>query len=427
MNHPRHHEPVKIVRRLIILESFAVHRYNENMQRTSSEQLAHSLQAGDIASWTHLARQKNQNLELVVTNITQTPAPHGTRYTLTLKQHSDPITLIAQKTTAQEARFYAQLSSPQTPLLVPCWFSHVKGKTGWIILEELPSPRSPFAWQGSDALEMMTELAMWHADYWDDTTFFRHHRWLPYYLGNTRNRLNLFPPKTEAQLSWQALQTTQNLAPRWLQVKEAMTLLFEVEGWLGVIDERHLRAAADLIDDPLPLFHTLRQLPMSVLHGYAGIYNWRATGWAGVRLLEWGHVSIGPSILDLVAYLETFDLLMDGRGNWTLREEQLVSEETLIDTYLLTLSAELGKACNSHELRRAIPAARCLHTLLHWFPRLHFWISQLPTEPELRHELWHNLSDDTLSEDSEGRPAIAPLRQHLTLTFHRFLRSYYQL
>ncbi len=43
-------------------------------------------------------------------------------------------------------------------------------------------------------------------------------------------------------------------------------------------------------------------------------------------------------------------------------------EETIVDTYLLTLAAELGGRAGARAFRAALPAARCFHTLLKWFP-----------------------------------------------------------
>ena len=117
-------------------------------------------------------------------------------------------------------------------------------------------------------------------------------------------------------------------------------------GWPDVLDERHLNAAADLLDDPVPIFQPLRTLPATLLHGYPGIYNWRVSLFGERHLVDWRQAVAGPAVSDLIVFLETFNAL----GFMDDGQSPSITEETLIDSYILQLSAELRPVTTSHSM-----------------------------------------------------------------------------
>lgn len=387
-----------------------------------------SLQQCNLLAWSRLATARF-GIAIQITQIREEALTASEkRYWLRLKDQDEELTAVIQRVSVREAQFYHDFAAELPHLVAHCWLT-VKGiNEGWIVIDDLSHDHKTEAWDSADSEQLVTTMAHFHAGYWNKTAELATHRWLPYYLGSQLTGAHDSPSATQSHnplLSFQAQRVLGTLAPRWLKAAQGVRSMMEVDGWPGVVDERVLRAAADLIDDPLPLLHQLRHQPYTLLHGYPGVYNWRIPLWGNSRLVDWQKVSIGPGICDLVVYLESYDLMQDGklfkqRTHWPL------DEETTIDSYLLTLSADLGQQCNTREIRRSIPAARCLYSLLHWFPRFQIWLDQLPTQPEARREMWQLICQNEGSDELEYRPMLA-LRPFLAALFQRFLRAYYQL
>ncbi|MGB1249864.1 MAG: hypothetical protein ACPG8W_04475 [Candidatus Promineifilaceae bacterium] len=405
------------------------------MKPSRSSQRVYELQQLDPNSWTRLLRQTNGVADMRVTSVTTEDAgANYTRYVLNIAGTSDPVTLIGKRTIAREAYFYREFLD-QRPLLAPhCWLNHVDGKQAWIVLSDTPHDKTPDTWHRDDVAAMVQDLASQHAMFWGRKDLLLEQTWLPFLLGRERKAQSkqslrkIYPGWTPQTVSEHAMHTVQGLAPRWLEAANGLNILLDLDGWQGVIGEKQLRAMGDLLDDPLPMLHPLRELPLTLVHGYPGQFNWRVSVLGTRYLVDWQEVAIGPGVCDLMAFIETFGLLQDDQMNWRARNTWPLDEETIIDNYILSISAELGNNAQTRELRRAIPAARCLYILLTWLPRFNHWFRQLPNDPGARRDIWRSIStyDESDLSGTIYQP-IAGLRPYLRETFNRFLRSFYQL
>lgn len=406
-------------------------------QDRPSERVA-QLRNGDPNVWTDVVRRHDvESDSLTVEDVSRERiSAGGTRYYLFLTGHSDPLTVIGRPAIPHEINFHRQLGL-DTPLLAPsCWFSHVDpvSREGWVVVDDVPHDRPAETWSSADITAILNDLASLHATYWGRSDLLLPHKWLPFLVGYDRMREATLPGVEPSENDWdrrrltkQAVDSTGGLAPNWFEAAEGVRLMMEMGGWDGVVEEKHLRAAADLIDDPLPLLHRLRHQPITLLHGYPGSYNWRVTGLDARHLVDWSQVAIGPAVYDLVTWLETYGLVRDDKLLWRQRETWEMSEETMIDTWLIALKERLGKECETREVRRAIPAARCLSILLNWFPRFNRWLSQLPDNPSTRREIWETINQANDPVAQNVYQPIISLRPWLTETFTRFIRSYYQI
>ena len=405
------------------------------MKSSRYAQRAYELQQLDPNSWTRLLRQTNGVADMQVLSVkTEEAASNYTRYVLEIEGTSDPVTLLGKRTTPREAYFYREFIDPRPRLAPRCWLTHIKDEYGWIVLSDIPHDKRPSDWRSGDVSAMLQNLASQHAMYWGCKETLLEQEWLPFLLGRERRSRRHssikknYPAWTPQAVSEHAMQTVQGLAPRWLEAANGLNTLLDLDGWQGVLGEKHLRAMGDLLDDPLPMLHPLRELPLTLVHGYPGQFNWRVSVLDTHHLVDWQEVAIGPGVCDLMAFIETFGLLHDDQMNWSAREEWPLAEETMIDNYILAISAELGADAQTREMRRAIPAARCLYILLTWLPRFNHWFSQLPTDRIARRDIWQSINryDEADLAGTLYQP-IAGLRPYLRQTFHRFLRSFYQL
>ena len=407
------------------------------MRKSRSHNKLHQLQNLEPAAWTDLLREAEPKTELEVEAVSaNTSNPMYTRYLLQLVGHSDPITLLGKQASVAEASFHQHLGT-ELPLIAPrCMFSHIDQDGSWVVLQDVPADTSTEDWLADDVQGMVHNLADLHVEFWDSADVFRQHKWLPYYLGTKRRRLGKNPrvksdsaeSDYDQQLSLHAQKSMMGLAPVWQSASKGLNTMLELEGWEGVLEEKHLRAVADLIDDPLPMLHLLRQLPQTIVHGYPGIYNWRVSPFPTRYLVDWHNVAIGPGVCDLVALTETFGLIRGPEGTWQLREDWPLTEETLIDAYIYQLATKLGRQIDTQAIRRALPAAHCLYIITHWFPRFEKWFNQLPSNVDTRRDMWEQIS--RYSEEELANTIYSPiagLRPYLAQTFRRFLRHYYQI
>jgi hypothetical protein len=169
----------------------------------------------------------------------------------------------------------------------------------------------------------------------------------------------------------------------------------------------------------------LLDLPETLLHGDPHPGHWRLTLFDERFLVDWSAAQVGPGILDLVAFLEGYPLLIDqdpaGHGpRLRLREMSLLVEQTIVDTYLLTLAAELGRRVPARSIRAALPAARCLHVLTTWLPFFADWTDDLPDK-----YVWQRVNrlEDAEIESVQVAPSAA-IRRYLSGVFERFLFAY---
>lgn len=357
-------------------------------------------------------------------------SPHLLRYTLTLQGHSDPLTCVGKRTSQAEALFYRDLA-PSLDVAPTCWFYELGDQECWVILDDVPDDIPPARWSSEDALDLIQALTRLHAAFWGDATLSRHHPWLTHFVGQKRpftlsqlreQQAPYFAEGPAAILSEHALHHAGRLAPLFLQAANGLAVMRSLGGWPGILGESHLTAVADLLDDPVPMLHRLKDLPVTLLHGNVQNSHWRTPLLGGPRLLDWQDVGIGPAVLDLVRFTEQFDVLSQPDLPWHIgtRSETPASEETLMDSYILLMRTRLRHAFDARTFRQCIPAARCLHTVLTWFPHFATWFAEMPNV-----YTWQKVNRLPDQELVGTRfEAIIGYRAHLQDVFARFLQAY---
>ncbi len=390
--------------------------------------------------WTAVLRQRVGIEGVVVTAVSAQPVHRAsfrnrvTRYLLALDGYTDSITFIGKRTTLREVYFYQNLSD-QLPGVAPgCHFQHEAedGKRGWVILDDVPDQIPPQKWAAADLEILAGTLADLHAGFWNREEMLTAEG-LPWFIGGRQYAWEelkaehpvYFAEGPGAILSEHAVERSGNLAPTLLKAANGLAVMRALNGWPGILGETHLTIAADLLDDPVPMLEPLRRLPPTLLHGAAHPYHWRTTLFDDMRLLDWQQTSIGPGVFDLVNFLEQFPVLYadDGRTQMILRPEWPVSEETIIDNYMLALSQRLGSDFDGRALRQALPAARCLQILTNWFVFFAGWFDDMPDL-----YTWQRVNRMSAAELQGTRFApIAQYRPYLTAVFQRFLKAYRSL
>jgi hypothetical protein len=401
----------------------------------------------DPAAWTQLLTREPANEGLVVTDVRAEPVGRGeglTRYVLTLAGSPEPISLIGKATNGVEAQFYRRVA-PHLGRLVPhCWLSRVDGERGWLIVDESPQDHPPSQWIAEDVERIINLMAELHARYWQDEELLSGLGWRPLlngvgsqppvaaqaYSGQQKRRppgaqpisaepRNSDPEAPAAMLSYHAQRSFGTLAPTMELAASGLDRLRDLGGWPGVLDESHLEAVADLLDDPVPMLLPLRQLPVTLIHGSVAARKWRVSLFDDYRLVDWRWAAIGPGIYDLVSFIEQYEPIALQSDGWNAAVRWPLSEETMEDSYILALSSQLGASFPAAAVRQAIPAARCLFVLTTWMPRLAEW---LPDTLSL--EVWramNQLTDEELEKADLTR--LVGLRPHLAHIFRRFLQA----
>jgi hypothetical protein len=194
-------------------------------------------------------------------------------------------------------------------------------------------------------------------------------------------------------------------------------------GWPNIFEEQHIQAVVDLLDDPVPMLQPLQEMPATLLHGNLSPAKWQFNLFNERYLLDWERMTTGPAVMDLVQFIEEFDLLADESG-WRIRSCWPLLEETMVDSYILRMGGKLGSSFNATHTRRAMPAARCLYVLTTWLPRFASWFQSIPDN----RQAWHNfnqLCDEELAE--AGFELMVGIRPYLTNLFQRFLNAYRML
>ncbi len=416
------------------------------------------LQRRDPAAWSALLARAPEMDDVIVTAVTSEPLCSTTlapprraaadcahrlrRYILTLDGCSDPISFIAKQTNTTEALFYQLFGDPPGTAIPACHYAHLDGDSSWIVIDDVPDHYPSAGWTPDQVDAVITTLARVHAARWNQDAADLNNGWgvaepiIPHFLHRPggaytwhelrRSEATLFDEGPAAALSRHAVQNAGRLAPLLLRAANGLVVMRDLGGWPGVLGESHLAAAAELLDDPVPMLAPLLDLPTTLLHGAPHPGHWRSTLFDEHYLVDWSESQIGPGVLDLVAFLEGFPLLHDeaaGLHHLRLREMTPLLEETLVDTYLLTLSAELGPRSPSRAFRAALPAARCLHVLLTWFPYFAAWAADMPDR-----YTWQRVNrlDESELHHYHNVPA-AGLRRYLAGVFDRFLRASHSL
>lgn len=396
------------------------------------------LQQRDPEAWTSLLREILAADEVVVTAVaiehirTASSGPYHhpvSRYFLTLANHTDPITFIGKHTNRTEALFFQEWSREFPDLAPPCYYIHVSERGGWLVLADVPNDIVPVSWTPQHVEQIIGQFADLHTLFWRQTEGLRE-LGLPHFLeGKQMTWQELvesqpapFERGPEIVLSDHAIHHAGRLAETFLKANNGLMVMRSLDGWPGILGESHLTAVADLLDDPVPMLEPLKNLPLTLLHGNLHSHHWRLTLFQESCLVDWHQAVIGPGVLDLVNFVEQFDMLYedDDKTKLIVRQERPLSDETMIDSYLITMSARLGEQFDARAVRRAIPAARCLHVLTNWLPAFANWFPQMPNK--FTWQKVNRLTDAQLAE-TPFRPII-PFRPYLAGVFHRFLQSY---
>ncbi len=399
------------------------------------------LQKRNPATWTALLRRESALKDVAVTAVSAHPlyTAHNegyktqvTRFFLTLDGYSDPITLIGKQTNRAELLFYRD-AAPLLPGIAPrCWYVHLVDDAGWVVLDDVPDNYRPPTWTGDDVESIIHDLTTLHARFWQQDSelysngFAHFIGQKKYTLAELRQEHELFFDEGPAAvLSQHAIDSAGELAPKLLKAANGLSVIRSLDGWPGVLGESHLTAVADLLDDPLPMLQPLRELPPTLLHGNPFSYHWRLTFLDQRRLIDWQKTHIGPGVCDLVSFIEQFGMIYQTNRHWPIqiRPEWPISEETIIDSYLLSMTAQLNEDFNARAVRLAIPAARCLHVVASWFPYFANWFPDMPNK--YTWQKINRMTDDQL----QGTPfqAMVGFRPCLAGVFQRFLRAYRML
>ena len=396
------------------------------------------LQNRDPDAWSSLLREVLVTDDVVVTAVTAEPlrtaknAPYDhpvSRYHVALANHTDPITFIGKHTNRAEIQFYQRWSLDFPDLAAPCHYLHAHERGGWLILDDIPNDFPPLKWTPQHAEHLIEQLADLHTLYWQNPDVLTRMA-LPHFVeGQNTTWEDLveahpayFEQGPAAILSEHAIHHAGRLADTFLKAANGLLVMRSLDGWPGILSESHLTAVADLLDDPVPMLEPLKNLPLTLVHGNPHSHHWRLTLFDESYLLDWHQAVVGPGVLDLVSFTEQFDLIFEkgDPSRLLVRQERPLSDETMIDSYLLTMSARLGTKFDSRAVRRAIPAARCLHVLTHWLPHFATWFTQMPNK--YTWQKVNRLTDAQLTETPYR--AMIPFRPYLAGVFHRFLQSY---
>jgi hypothetical protein len=419
------------------LVSTAVPLYNPLVMNQSQVDVV-QLQKRDPAAWTALLRMDLEDDGVQVTAVTAEPIRisakghyrrHVSRYILTLDGYADPITLIGKLTNREETIFYQEMSAHLPDLPPRCLYTHLTDDHGWIVLEDAPDDYPAATWTPNDTEALVEQMASLHAFFWQRDDDLRQ-LGLPHFIEGKeytweelrRDQAIYFEQGPAAVLSQHAIHNAGRLAPTLLSAANGLTVIRNLGGWPGILSESHIEAAISLLDDPVPMLEPLKRLPATLFHGNPHAHHWHLSLLGDFRLLDWHELRIGPGLLDLVSFMEQFDLLYesDNRSQILIRSERNVTDETMIDSYLLTMSARLGGEFDARAMRMAIPAARCLHVLSSWMPHFAGWFSDMPNK--YTWQKVNRMSDEQLA--GTVFHSIIYFRPYLSGVFDRFLQAY---
>lgn len=375
-------------------------------------------------AWSTLLQQNASSEEPPVVEVTTAPAPAPavTRYLLLFEGYREPVPFIGKKTNLAEARFYRDVAGRVPRLLPRCWLYHVSPDWSWLLLADVPVHRPVASWTGEDVEKVLALLASFHGTFWQEDLH-EQYPWLTSALGLPRQQARSYGHLDawhywdrvggrKIALSPHALQSAGVLAPTFIRAAAGLEVMRRLGGWPAIFGQRHAEAAGELLDDPVPMLQPLRELPATLLHGDLSLHHWRLSLLDGRRLLDWRNVKVGPSLWDLVDFLEQVELL-----RWQRPEnDQLPSEETMIDSYLLRMHVGLSHF-DARIMRQALPAAFCLHVLVTWLPRFADWFQPFLGSP-LTWQSLHQLDDPGLRRVGYGR--LAGIRNYLSDLFVRF-------
>lgn len=399
---------------------------------STSRVYVNELRLPEAEAWTAFLQERAGPPNLVVQYVAKEALNERglNRYLLTLADHNDAFPLVGKKTNAAEARFYRDLAEPVRRLLPRCWLSHVSHDWSWVLLDDVPDHIPASRWSGDDAEKIVAMLASFHGAYWDHDRWNEPDAWPEPFLGQHSQDI----PDYGTLAAWRhwenvglntptvsthALRSAGRLAPTLIRAAAGVDLLRQLGGWPGVLERPHLAALAELLDDPLPMLQPLRELPLTLLHGNLALHHWHSTLFNEHILMDWANVTVGPSVCDLVDFLEQVDRVRATPHGYFTEDDWPVDEETMIDSYLLRMHVGLG-GFDSRAMRQAIPAALCLHVITAWLPRFAEVFRPFARSP-LTWRLLIGMDDDQLRRAGYGR--MAGWRPYLRRLFPRFWQA----
>ena len=404
------------------------------------------------SAWSRLLAQNPATRGTVVTGVKkeqQLQMPSGERYLLQLAGYEEAAVLVGKNTNATEATFFADLSPHLSPMTPYCWLSHVAGDQSWVILDEVYNDWPMNKWTTFDVESIIDKLILLHSEFWEReshlTEFGLETRLSDSFPSNQTSfgmeekqafgtkalqpgaqdqRIDAERRAADLFISEHALNTAGKLAPIFQQAASGLQAIQMIGGWPGVLEQEHVVALSDLLDDPVPVLYPLRQAPSTLTHGDPAPKKWFISLFGETILVDWMDIKIGPGIYDLISFIEQFDIIETPDGTWRQRKNWPISEETIIDTYLLGMGQRLGNRFDARAVRDSIPAARCFYTIVNWLPRFNKWLDL----DYVNKEVWAdyaNMSDQELTELGFGQ--MASLRPHLAGLFKRLLEAYHSL
>lgn len=365
------------------------------------------------------------------------------RYLLSLAGYREPISLIGKRTNAVEAIFYEFFAPNLSHFTARCYFHHVGLEDGWLVLADIHNDHPPETWTANDIEILVGNLASLHAAYWAKRDTLDQYG-LPLLLdkrhfdrgagaGRGGEGIGTEQPPSQMERIERWLQSQQriltehamrtagpSLVPLLEKASEGLDILRQHHGWPGIVDDRHLTALADLLDDPMPVLYPLRQLPCTLLHGNPSAKHWHLTFFDDFYLMNWQMMTIGPGVYDLVRFIDQAALLPSNGASGDISQSE-TAVETMVDNYILAMRGELGTRFDARSTRVAIPPARCLLAMIDWLPRLSGWLEEMSFDKEVWQAM-SELPDDALQE--AGMAELISWRSSLSLVFDRFLRAY---
>lgn len=404
------------------------------------------------SAWSRLLAQNPQTRGTVVTRVKkeQLPTrPRCERFLLELAGYEEVTVLIGKNTNAAEATFFADLAPHLSELTPYCWLSHVAGDQSWLVLDEVHDDWPPPKWTVSDIELIINRLILLHSEFWekeehlarfgiesrlgasisaDQGHFVTREQQATDKTGvqprTTDPRIETDRPAAKRLLSNHALRTVGDMAWIFEQAASGLQAIQLVGGWPGILAEEHYEALSGILDDPVPILYPLRQSPATLSHGDPIPENWSISLFDEAILVDWMDIKIGPGIYDLICFIEQLYLIDTPEENWLRQENRQISEETIIDTYVLGMGNSLGSRFDAREIRELIPAARCLNVIINWLPKFNNWFDL----EYVNKETWKDyaqLSENDLNELGFGQ--LASIRPHLAGVFNRFLEAYHSL
>ena len=389
-----------------------------------------------VEAWTLLVRQQHKLQDETVIDVQAEELGHGrTRFTLSLFEWNEPLSVIGFQTNQAESTFYSQYAAGLNDISPKSWFDWQDREGGWIVVEETGPYHAPTTWSRPDLERVCEKLATFHSVWWAadnlKQTELPFHPVVQAQSNNDSSSTKKLPSDTQS--SPDKAKTLLNTMPRHSHaIPELMIasvgfkMLKKLGGWPDLIEGVHLSALDHLLSEPELMLEPLQQVPLTVLHGQPVAENWQINLMDETRLTNWRTVSIGPAVCDLAVFLEDYIFWQTPRPDLH-RTIPGSLEEMLIDTYLMNLGEKVAlegesRPGSSRYMRRyGLPAAICWHTVSHWLPTFVTWFNRMPAS---RHtwEIIEDLNPESIK--AWGLHDLAIYRPAIGGIFDRFLTAY---